>query len=226
MTTPYPLFVRLGKKHCLVVGLGEVGRRKLAALLAAKPRSVLAVEPNAPDAELAATLSDPRVQFAHRPFRESDVKDATLVFAATDDPAVNARIAQAARSERALVNIADDPDGSDFFVPAHFEAQGVLVALSTGGLSPAFARVLRQDLQAWFGSRYEAPITFMGRFRPALLELGLPSAENTRIFRALAGSELVEAFAKRDREAVETLLRQNAPTELVPQLADMLRDLV
>src|SRR5205823_3614563 len=89
------------------------------------------------------------VRVERRPFTPSDLDGALLAFAATDSRAVNAAVAEAARSRRVLVNIADDPAACDFTVPAQVRRRNVTVAISTGGRSPAFARHLREQLEVW-----------------------------------------------------------------------------
>ena len=52
---------------------------------------------------------------------------------------INAEVAAAARQQGALVNIADDPEASDFHLPAILQRGALTVAVSSGGGSPAFA---------------------------------------------------------------------------------------
>ena len=73
-----------------------------------------------------------------------------LVFCTADDHAVNRVAAEEARASGALVNVADEPELSDFFVPASIRRGRFLLTIGTGGLSPAFSRSLREQLEQAF----------------------------------------------------------------------------
>ena len=90
----YPLFLDLSGLHCLVAGLGGVGSRKLQGLLHCAPASILALDMEAPAAELRPLLEQPCVRFEQRPFRDEDLDGRQLVFAATGNADVNRHIAQ------------------------------------------------------------------------------------------------------------------------------------
>jgi precorrin-2 dehydrogenase / sirohydrochlorin ferrochelatase len=83
-----------------------------------------------------------------RPYRAGDAQGRHLVFAATDAREVNAQVAREAEAAGALVDVADDGEGSTFHVPAVMRRGDVVVALSTGGASPLLARRIRDRLEA------------------------------------------------------------------------------
>lgn len=58
---------------------------------------------------------------------------ARLVYACTDDRALNRRIGDDARRAGALVNVADDPETCDFVSPAIFKCEDMSVAISSNG---------------------------------------------------------------------------------------------
>jgi precorrin-2 dehydrogenase/sirohydrochlorin ferrochelatase len=75
-----------------------------------------------------------------------------LVVAATDDEAINAAAADAARDRDVLVNRTDRAGGRDgdvgsVVVPATVEDGSVTVAITTGGASPALSKHLRERLE-------------------------------------------------------------------------------
>ena len=89
----YPIFISLSGIRCLVVGLGQVGQRKLSGLLACNPASVLVLDPAGPATEsapeAAELLRDPRVHFERRACETADLNGCGLVFAATGSAAEN-----------------------------------------------------------------------------------------------------------------------------------------
>ncbi len=89
----YPLFARIDRQPCLVVGGGVVALRKARELLRAGAR----VTVNAPEvhADLGEMARDGALRIERRPFDASLLADALLVIAATDDQATNAAVAAA-----------------------------------------------------------------------------------------------------------------------------------
>ncbi|MFW5735065.1 MAG: precorrin-2 dehydrogenase/sirohydrochlorin ferrochelatase family protein [Oceanidesulfovibrio sp.] len=224
----YPAFLDLSHARCLVVGFGGVGRRKLATLLEASPASVLVLDPADPaaiSADARRLLDAPKVVYASRSFGIEDLDGVTLCVAATPLREENARIAAACRERGVLCNVADDPEAGSFIVPSHVELDGVTVALSTGGQSPALAKRMRREL-AHHLAGYGVLSVLMGRIRPRVLELGMDTPDNTAIFRGLVESDLKDALAAGEREKALDTLRAHLPESLHPALEDLLHDLV
>jgi precorrin-2 dehydrogenase/sirohydrochlorin ferrochelatase len=103
-----------------------------------------------------------------------------MVFAATNDKELNQKIKDATEA-RSLITIADDPDGSDFHVPAKIQRGRLTVAVSTGGASPTLARKIRDQLEQEFDERYEDYLNFLFAARQQILE----EVENPSLKRKL-----------------------------------------
>ncbi|MBI4231571.1 MAG: bifunctional precorrin-2 dehydrogenase/sirohydrochlorin ferrochelatase [Planctomycetes bacterium] len=143
MPPPYPAFLLLTGREAVVVGGGAVAQRKARALLRCGAR-VTVIAPI-----VAAALARRRgVSVRRRAYRTGDLKGAALAFAATDDRAVNARVARDARRSRIPVNVADDPRACDFHVPAVARRGPLTIAVGTSGASPALAAAVRDRLAA------------------------------------------------------------------------------
>lgn len=130
----------------LVVGGGNVAARKVRGLVAAG----FAVQVVAPAvmAEIAATAG---VLVVERAFRDEDAQGKGLIFACTNDRAVNAAVGRAAAALGTPVNVCDSPDESSFFTPAMHRDGDLVLAVSTGGADPALARDLCQRAAAALG---------------------------------------------------------------------------
>lgn len=156
----YPVFLEVAGRRCLVIGGGAVAEGKVAGLLAAGAE-VTVVAPSVTGA-LAELIAAGRVRHEAREYREGDLEGFDLCFAATDDGAVNADVAAEARRRRVWLNAADDPAHCDFILPAVIRRGEVVIAVSTGGASPALARRLRQELTAFLDQDY-APLAALLR---------------------------------------------------------------
>ncbi|MDW8405378.1 precorrin-3B C(17)-methyltransferase [Chloroflexus sp.] len=131
----------------VVIGGGPVGERKVRGLLAAG-FPVRLISPTA-TAQLAAWAAEGRLIWEQRAYQAGDLAGARLVFAATNDRAVNARIAAAASAAGALCNVADAPDEGDFHVPAVHRSGELTIAVSSHGTAPARAAAVRDAIADW-----------------------------------------------------------------------------
>lgn len=163
--TFYPLSLRLKSLRVLVVGGGRVATRKVDGALAAGAR-IRVIAPLV-TARLLALAKAKRLEWKARGFRPDDVRafQPRLVFTATDDSRVNRAVAARARQSGALVNVADDPAASDFHVPAVLRRAPIMIAVSTGGASPATAAALRDLIASSITRRHAAQVRSLSRGR-------------------------------------------------------------
>lgn len=153
----------------MVIGSGPVGRRKAEGLLAAGAR-VRLVSPGA-SFEEGPPLG---LEIVPRDYRVGDLCGAFLAFAATDDRAVNAAVAEEARRAGVPVNVADAAEEGDFSLPARFSRGDLCVAVSSNGKSPAFAVLVKEYLAAAVGEEWAVFLDICAAVRRE------KAAENTR----------------------------------------------
>ncbi len=200
----YPAMIDLTDRLCLVVGGGEVGRRKTLALVRAGAR--VRVVDAAPDAALTALAARPGIDVVNRGFQPEDLEGVALVVAATDDAGANEAVSSAAMARGVPVNVVDVPELCTFIVPASLRRGDLTIAVSTAGASPALAARIRRDLEDRFGPEWGVALSIMRWVRPKILARGRGAAENKVLFQRLADSNLVELVAARDTAAVDDLL--------------------
>jgi precorrin-2 dehydrogenase/sirohydrochlorin ferrochelatase len=131
-----------------------------------------------------------------------------LVFGATDDEALNRRIYTDAGSRNVLCNIADRPGSCSFILPSVVHRGDLLIAISTSGKSPAFAKKLRKDLESQFGKEYATFLQVMGTIREQLLSAGQSPEAHKALFEALIEEGLAEFFCRGDHAGASRLLEQ------------------
>lgn len=221
----YPVFLDLQGSSCLIVGAGDVGRRKLKGLLSCNPAQVLVLDTCDPGNAFDCFREHKAVHLEIRAVIPEDIHEKTLVFACTGSAEVNAQIAQFCREQGRHCNVIDDPTAGDFIVPAHFSSGDIVVALSTGGHSPALAKRIKTEMQNYLGGRFAALATLMGRIRPLVLALGNETQQNTLLFRELVNSELVDALETGDACVAERLLHNILPSALHSHIGELLHDL-
>jgi siroheme synthase-like protein len=162
----YPIFLEMKDRRCVVIGGGAVAERKVEGLVA--------VGANVTVISLAITdglrdlLRRGAIRHVAREYRAGDRAGYDLVFVATDNSEINTAVSNEARSLRIWVNSADDPDHCDFILPAVIHRGDLAVAVSTGGVSPAVARAVREELDEYFTTDYGTFVQVAGEVRKEL----------------------------------------------------------
>lgn len=158
----FPVFLKLAGEPVLVVGGGEVALRKIRLLVRARARIRLVAREVHPE---LATLG---IAAAAAAFEPHQLDGCRLAVAATDDAALNARVAQAARERGIPVNVVDDEVASTWVSAAIVDRAPVLVAISSGGGAPVLARRLREKIEGLLPAGYGALARFLAGVRERL----------------------------------------------------------
>ena len=192
----FPVLLELADRRCVMVGGGMVAERRVDGLLAAGAR-VRVISPRT-TRTLAALAAEGRIELESRGYREGDLAGADLAFVATDAGEVNAAVAREARERGLWVNAADDPTHCTFILPALVRRGDLTVAVSTGGSSPALARAIREELEAYLTAEYATLAAIAAEARRELRAAGrLVTADAWR--RAL-GPEVRRLIVERGRD--------------------------
>jgi precorrin-2 dehydrogenase / sirohydrochlorin ferrochelatase len=197
----FPLFLKLKRRKCLMVGAGEIGESKIAGLLEAHA-DVHVVAPSATK-RVKDWSREGRVRWSRREFRESDLEGCLLVVAATSSSELHKKISQLALRRGVLCNVVDVPDLCDFYYPAVVRRGALQIAVSTGGESPALAQRLRKKLEKEFGPEYEAWLQELGRSRRKLSASSRDMSVRKAKLHSMASEESFRAFLRKRSAIVD-----------------------
>src|SRR4051812_36714356 len=113
----FPVFLKLNNLHTVLIGAGNVGLEKLTALLGNSPQARVTVIAKyfVPEVHNLAGEYE-RVNIVQKAFADTDLDNADIVVAATNDNILNEYIKKSAHERKLLVNIADKPDLCDFYL--------------------------------------------------------------------------------------------------------------
>lgn len=200
----YPIFLDIQNRRCLVVGGGAVGCRKALTLLACGAR-VTVVTPEAEEKLLDLSAAG-TIEWRKKTYQAADLDGMFLVIGATGDEGLNLQIKTDADKQGKLCNIADRPEACHFILPAVVKRGDLVIAISTSGQSPAFAKKVRKDLETAFGPEYAEFLKLMGAIRRKLLGRKHEPDEHRRLFEQLIDKGLVHMIKDRDRSSIDTLL--------------------
>jgi uroporphyrin-III C-methyltransferase / precorrin-2 dehydrogenase / sirohydrochlorin ferrochelatase len=171
----FPLFADLRGRSVLVVGGGAIGERKAALLVEAGAQVTVVALDHSPELRRLADAGSVTIRRAE--FQEADADGQWLAVAATGDAAVNARVAAACAARNLLCNAVDDVAHSSFIVPAIIDRSPVVIAVSTGGVAPVLARLVRERIEtaldATLGPLAALLAEWRGRIRARFADVGL-----------------------------------------------------
>ncbi len=200
----YPVSLDIQNRKCLVVGGGSVSTRKVMTLLECGA-IVTVVSPDVAG-ELLELAEKKMIELKKRPYEPSDIDGIFLVIGATDNEKLNRQINKDAERQNKLCNIADRPEACNFILPSIVNRGNLVIAISTSGKSPAFAKKMRQDLEKEFGEEYDEFLQLMGAIRKkALSEKHEPEAHK-HLFEQLINRGLIDMIRNHDEERINSLL--------------------
>jgi siroheme synthase-like protein len=185
----YPVVLNIAERPVVVVGGGVVARRKVEGLIRSGARVKVISPEVSPELSAVAEVSA-------RHFEMSDIDDAALVFATTNDAALNAAIAAECRRRAIPVNVADQPELCDFHVAATVERGDVMVAISTGGASPALSATIKRIVERAMPSSIEKAARLLGIFRDAFDRDDTTQSARADFYRKIASEEFLHLLVE------------------------------
>lgn len=204
MSSLYPIMLRLDGRPVLVVGAGPIAARKVEALLESGA-TVTVVAPHVhPD--IAALAETGAIQLRRTEVASHHLDEVWLVITATGVPEVDRWLAAECERRRLFLNAVDRPEDCTFYVPSIVRDGPVLIAISTGGQSPALAGYLRRTLGAALPPGVGHLAALLGRYRQRARGR-LPTAEaRGRFFTGLLEGPLLDEVAAGRLATAERLI--------------------
>jgi len=200
----YPVYLDIKDRDCLVIGGGSVGTRKILTLLSCGAN--VTVVSTAATEKLHQLSNNGVIKLKERPFQTTDLDDRFLVIGATDNQELNFNIHAEAERRGLLCNIADRPKVCNFILPSIVNRGDLIIAISTSGKSPAFAKKLRKHLEKEFGDEYAELLKLMGAIRKKLLSQDHEPEAHKHLFEQLIERNLVQMLKEGDTESINSLL--------------------
>jgi len=186
MAFGYPVFLQLSRRRAVVIGALAVVEGKAEAL------------------EAAGAIVD---VFSNGAWHPSDLDGAFICVASSREAGERDAIARAARERGVLVNVMDDVPNCDFAAPAVVRRGELVLAISTGGRSPALARKLREELEERLGPEWEGVLEVLTDVRRQTLPLLPDLRERSRRWNhALDLDEAVRLVGSGRRDELRTRL--------------------
>ena len=202
-----PIFINIKQKPTLVVGGGDIALRKINLLLKAKAKvdclSPLFCE------DINTLFKDGYIKLIKKSFEQADIKDYSVIIAATDDSSVNSLISSIAHDKRIPVNVVDSPALSSFIMPSIVDRSPVIIAVSSAGKAPVLARIIRAKLETVIPSSYGILAEIAGEYRQRVKDRFSQIKERRAFWEtAFSGVIAEKVFSGRINEAKDDIEKQ------------------
>jgi uroporphyrin-III C-methyltransferase/precorrin-2 dehydrogenase/sirohydrochlorin ferrochelatase len=170
--------------------------------VAAARRAEMALRAGAFVHVFAGTLNDDfygiraNERFRHLARRPShaDFAACALAFIATGDANEDRALAALAREAKILANVAGAPELCDFIMPSIVDRDPLLVAISTGGASPVFARILRARLESLIPASFGRLVSLVSEYRERLTAVTNGGKARRRFWEQFLEGPLADRF--------------------------------
>lgn len=141
----FPLHIDLQSQNVLVIGGGEIARRKIDLLLKAGAH-ITVVAPQIDDA-VETLLAHDAHRLVQDVYQPDQIKSQRLVVAATNDEQVNEAVSNDAQARNVLVNVVDAPDLCTATFPAIIDRDPLVVSVGSAGSAPVLTRHVRELIE-------------------------------------------------------------------------------
>lgn len=213
----FPLFIDLKQKNCLVVGAGDVAARKIE-LLGKAGAHVTVIAPEISQSVLQLVSRYPSLDIIKKQFTCSDINQQRLIISATNQPDINALVAQTAKQHNIPVNVVDNPELCSFIVPAIIDRSPIVAAVSSGGASPVLARLIRAKLESHIPPAFGRIAKLAEKYRTLVKEHINPPAQRRIFWEQVLQGSIAELFYSGNEIEAETRLKDailNAPKQRI-----------
>ncbi|GIN70188.1 NAD(P)-binding protein [Bacillus sp. J14TS2] len=163
----YPITLQLSGKQAVVIGGGSVALRKVMDLLEADA-SVTVVSPSL-DPTLYTYYETQKIKWIKRGFLPSDLIDAFIVIAATDQSEVNQKVSMSVSNQQ-LLNVVDQQEAGNFHVPAKLSRGELVITVSTNGASPYLSKTIRDEIGEIYDQSMKDYLQFLSLARRIVKE--------------------------------------------------------
>ena len=164
----FPLFVNLDKLPVLVVGGGDIAERKIKLIIKANANVEVLARKFTPNVESLIIKNKLKKVKKNLDISSLD-NNYSLIIAATDSKQINKRLFNFAIKNNILINVVDQPDLCTCTFGSIVERGDLVVAISTGGSAPVFARNLREKLETLLPQSTKQLIDFSSSIREKVM---------------------------------------------------------
>ncbi len=199
----YPINLKIENQKCVVIGGGKVAYRKILRLLDSDAK-VEVISPTV-CTEIFQLAEQNKISLRLESYSAEKISTGLILIAATDNFELNKKILADGRAKNFLVN---DVDGDgDFFVPSKIQRGDFLLTISTGGSSPAFAKFVRENLEAEFDENFGAGLEIISRYRQEVKNILQNHEDRKKFWRGILTPSMWKLLKNGELEKAEGIIK-------------------
>lgn len=164
----FPLFLNISGAKFLIIGAGNVALSKTESVLEFSKNITVLSKEIAPDVK--NIFLEKKIEFILSSYDKKYLQKFDIIIVATNDKNLNQQIALEAKSLNKMVNVVDDPENSSFIFGANFKKGNVITSISSSGVSPVLARILKNKLQNSLPQNLELISNFLEKNKKIIRE--------------------------------------------------------
>ena len=201
-----PIFLDLNRRHCLIVGGGELAFRK--ATLLAKASANLSFVAEDFSENIRKLASDNNFTLIESKFKKKHLVNSKLVIAATSCNETNALVAKTAESLNIPVNVVDQPALCSFIMPAIVDRSPIVIAISSTGKSPVLTRKIKELNETMLSGNIGKLATILGSYREKVKKRFPNFKDRLRFWEKVIDSEVSELVYAGKNELAEAVINK------------------
>lgn len=182
------MMMDLKGKSALIIGGGAIAERKATGLIEAGA-AVTIISPSVTPG-LQALINGEKCFWSEKYFENDYAAGFFLIIAATNNQLVNQEVKRAA-ADNQLVLLIDDPNSSDFQIPAILRRGKLTITVSTDGASPKLAKRIKKQLAETYDERYKNYVDFLQQKRIFILKNVQDSELKNKLLEQITSDEFL-----------------------------------
>lgn len=201
----YPINLDIEGKVCIVLGGGHVAFRKIIGLLNAGGE-VVVIAPEICE-EMKRLVESGQIAWRQQEYSSGCLPDGLILIAATNDSEVNQLAMAEASSKGMLVNVVNVNCAGAFTVPSVIRRNHLMLTISTEGLSPGFAKCIRQHLESQFNENFARWLERLSEIREEIKKTIDDAGTRERFWRNVMNAENLSLAQRGELDKAEVNIR-------------------
>jgi uroporphyrin-III C-methyltransferase/precorrin-2 dehydrogenase/sirohydrochlorin ferrochelatase len=215
-----PISLALEKRRILIIGSGYQATRKLSLLLKFDANQIDVVETETCSDYQKRRLDHPTGWQVLENIPES-IDDYDLLVIATGNRESDADTCARLRPCRALINVLEQPDLSDFSFPSIVDRDPIVIGISSRTAAPTLARMLRTQLEGVIPQNIGRLAALTARWKERVRDAYPDVTSRRRFWENMYQGRLSEmVYAGKDKEA-ESYLAQSIQDAVPDEVGDV-----